>query len=172
MIETDKAYYVIQVNKRIPERIRELSEIEERIRDAAKAEKALALTKARAEEIAAEINDKGTSLADIEGVSEPQQAEFSRRGYAPGVPYVRGLANRIFALPEGKAADPVVSGGAVYVIVLKNKIAADPEGYEEQKDRIRDETLSERRRQIVSDYFENLRENAKVKINQEILESV
>jgi peptidyl-prolyl cis-trans isomerase D len=172
MIETDKAYYVIQVNKRIPERIRELSEIEDRIKGAAKAEKALALTKVRAEEIAAEVNNNGTSLVDIEGAPEPQQAEFSRRGYAPGMPYVRGLANKVFEMTEGTAADPVESGGNAYVIVLKRKIEADPEGYEEQKDRIRDEMLAERRGQVVSDYFETLRENAGVKIDQDMFESV
>jgi peptidyl-prolyl cis-trans isomerase D len=172
MIETDKAYYVIQVNRRIPERFRELSEVEERVKAAAKAEKALAVTKERAEEIAAAVNDNGTPLADIEGAPEPQQAEFSRRGYVPGLPYMQGLANRIFSLTEGKAADPIASGGSVHVIILKSRIEADPEGYEEQKDRIRDEILAERRRQIVSDYLENLRENAELKINQDFLEEV
>ena len=171
MIETEKAYYVIQVSKRIPERIYELSEIEERIKAAATAQKALTLVKTKAEEIVAEINDNGTSLADIDGVSEPQQAEFTRRGYAPEVPLVGGSANAIFDLPEGKAANPFVSGGSVYVIVLKSKIEADPEGYEEQKDQIRGGILSERKRQVIEDYFKNLRENAGVKIDEELFES-
>jgi len=172
MIQTDKAFYVVRVDKRIPERVRELSEIEESIKAAAKAEKALTLAKAKAEEIVAKINETGTALSDIDGIPKPQQAELNRRGQAPGLPFVRGLANVIFQLPEGKAADPFISGGAAYIVVLKSKIEADPKGYEKQRDQTRDRILAERRRQVVDDYLKNLRENADVKINEELFERI
>jgi peptidyl-prolyl cis-trans isomerase D len=171
MIEAEKAYYVIQVDKRIPERIPELSAIEETIKAAAKADKALTLAKTKAEEIVSEINNNGTSIGDIDGIPDLQEAEFSRRGYAPGLPFAGGLANAVFSLSEGKAADPLVSGGSVYVVVLKEKIEADPDDFEEQKDQIRERILSERERQVVEDYLENLRENAGVMINEELFDS-
>jgi hypothetical protein len=54
---------------------------------------------------------------------------------------------------------------------LKEKIEADPDDFEEQKDQIRERILSERERQVVEDYLENLRENAGVMINEELFDS-
>lgn len=172
VIEADKAFYVVQVDERAPERTRDVSEVEERARAAAKAEKALAVAKTRAEEIVAAVNESGTALADIDGIPEPQQTEpFTRRGYAPELPYIDGLTNILFELAAGEAAGPFVSGDSVYVAVSKRKIEADPEGYETERESIRDRILSQRKRQVFDDYFENLRERAGVKINNELFEA-
>jgi peptidyl-prolyl cis-trans isomerase D len=173
VIEGENAFYLVEVVERIPERIQELSEVEETVEAAARADRALTLAKARAEEIVAEINENGTALADVDGAPEPQQTEpFTRAGAAPGLPYVAGMRNAIFDLSEGAADGPFVSGDSVCVVVSKGKTEADPEEYEEQKDSIREEILSQRQRQIFSDYFDNLRENAGVVINENLFESV
>jgi hypothetical protein len=140
---------------------------------AARADRALTLAKARAEEIMAEVNENGTALADIDGAPEPQRTEpFTRGGAAPELPYVGGMRSAIFDLSEGAAGGPFVSGDSVSVVVSKGKSEADPKEYEEQKDSIREEILSQRQRQIFSDYFENLRENAGVVIDEDMFEDV
>lgn len=171
VIEGDKAFYLIEVAERMPERIRELSEVEARVKAAAGAEKALGLAKTRVEEIVAEINENGVALADVEGIPEPQQTEpFTRRGYAPELPPVGGLTNAVFELADGEAAGPFVAGGFVYVVVSKGMTEADPEEYETQKDSIKERILSQRGQQIFSDYYENLRDSAGVRIDEDLLE--
>ena len=172
VIEGDRAFYIIEVAERIPERIQELSEVEQRVKAVAGAERSLNLAKAKAEEIVAEINENGIALADVDGIPEPQQTEpFARNGAAPGLPYVGGMRNAIFELSAGDADGPFVSGDSVYVVVSKGKTEADPKEYEEQKDSIREEILSQRKQQIFSDYFKNLRENTGVIIDKDLFET-
>ncbi len=173
VIEASAAFYIVEVVERKPERIPELSEIDDKIREAASAEKAIELVRARVEEIVAEINEKGAALSGIEGLPKPvAPPPFTRRGYAPELPFISGLVDVVFALDKGKAAGPFVSGDTAYVFVLSGKIPADPEGYETAKDSIKDTILSQRRRQLFQDYFEDLRAKAGVKINQELFQAV
>jgi len=173
VIEASAAFYVVEVVERKPERIPDLSEIADKIRAAASAEKAIEFVKARAEEIVAEINEKGATLSGIEGLPKPIAPEpFTRRGYAPELPFISGLVETVFALDKGKAAGPFVSGDTAYVFVSGGKIPADPDGYETARDSIKDTILSQRRRQLFQDYFEDLRAKAGVKINQELFQAV
>jgi len=171
-IEGKKAFYVVQVTKRTPERIQELGEVETRVKAAVKANKALSLAKARAEEIVSSVNKNGLKLANIDGLPEIERVEpFTRDGYAPGLPYVAGLTSVAFSLEEGKAAGPFVSGDSVYVIAARGRSEADPEGYEAEKDSIGNRILQRRRMQVFNDYYEDLREKAGVKINEELFEA-
>jgi peptidyl-prolyl cis-trans isomerase D len=173
VIETEKAYFLIQVTERTPERIPELSEMEDKVMAAAKTEKALEAAKEKARDIVKKVNEQAATLADIEGIAEPQRTEpFTRRGYAPEMPYIPGLANAAFELAENSAADPFVIGDVIYVIVAKGKTMADPEGFEAEKESIKEQILSRRRRQALNDYFEDLREKAIIEVDIELLDGV
>lgn len=173
VIEAKDAFYVIQVAERTPERIPELSEVENEVRAAVRLEKALELAETRAEEIVSEVNENGLALADIPEAPEPQEtAPFTRRGRPSELPWLSGLATTAFELSEGEAAGPFMNPTAAYVVQLKEKIDADPAGYEAQKESIKNRLLMERREQVFEDYYENLREKIKVKIDRDLLQAV
>ncbi|UCD58373.1 MAG: SurA N-terminal domain-containing protein [Candidatus Hydrogenedentota bacterium] len=173
VIETRTAFYVVHVTKRTPERIPELQEVEDRVRSAFKMDRALTLARTKAEEILKEVNDNGLPLADIAHAPTVQEAEpFTRRGRPPELPFLQGLVSSVFELPEGNAAGPLMSKDAAYVVQLKEKIPADPSGYDEQRESIKDRLVTERREQAFQDYYENLRKRVGVKINRELLQAV
>ncbi len=173
MIEAGDAFYIVEVTERVPERIPELSEVAERVRAAAKAEKSLEIAKAKAEKAVTEINENGTALSDIEGLPDTRATEpFTRRGYPPELPYIGGLTDIVLELEEGQAAGPFVSGDVAYVFVSKSRIPADPDAYEDAKESIEGRILAQRRQQLFEDHFEALREEAGVKINEELFQNV
>lgn len=173
IIDTSNAYYVVQVTERIAERVPDLSEVEQQVRDALTLEKALTLAKARAEEVAADVNERGRKPADIADIPEVQDVEpFSRLLPPPELTFLMEQANVIFELPEGKAAGPFADSNTAYVVLSGGIIPPDPEGYDTAKMIIRNALLNERKRQIFEDYYNNLRENADVKVNRELLEKV
>ncbi len=173
VIETKNAFYVVQLTKRIPERIPELSEVEQEVRAAVTTEKALEMAKTRAEEIVRDVNDKGLSLDDIPGAPKAEEAApFTRRGRPPELPPLRGLVETVFELTKGKAAGPFMSASAAYVVQLKEKIEPDPAGYEDQRDAIKNRMLMERRQQVFEDYYDSLRRKVEVKIDRDLLQAV
>ena len=173
VIENENAFYIVQVTERTEEQIPELTEIEERIVAVAKAEKIIQIAKKKAEEIVADINENGATLADTQGMPQPQSTQpFTRRGYAPELPSLDGLTEKIFDLDAGMAANPVANGDSIIIFVSKGKIAADPEGFEKEKDSIRARFLLQRKRQVLDDYLKNLREEAGVRIDSELFGTV
>jgi len=173
VIDASDAFYVVEVIERRPELIPELNEIEEKVRAAAKAEKALELVKAEIEKGVAEINEKGVALAGIDGLPEPERTEpFTRRGYPPELPFIPGLTDILFGLEKGHAAGPFVSGDTAYAFASKGKIPADADGYEAVKESIRNRTLAQRRQQVFEDHFKTLREKVGVKIDEQLLQAV
>ena len=173
MISTSKAFYVIQLLERTPERVPELEEIKEPVHAALLLEKALNLAKARAEEIIAEINENGTKPSEIAGIPTPQDSEpFTRLAPPPELRFLQGQTESVFELPEGKAAGPFADGDMVYIVISKGIIPPDPTTYDIQRETMKGRLLAERKRQIFEDYYDNLRENANVKINKELFESV
>ncbi len=173
IIDASKAYYVVQVTERIPERVPDLSEVEQQVRDALRLEEALSLAKARAEEVVADINERGRKPTDIAGIPKIQDVEpFSRLVPPPQLAFLREQADPIFELPDGTAAGPFADSDTAYVVLSRGIIPPDPEGYDIARKTIRNALLNQRRRQIFEDYYNNLRENADVKVNAEILEKV
>jgi peptidyl-prolyl cis-trans isomerase D len=172
-IEAEKAFYVVEVTERVPERIPELEEVRERVVTALEREKALSLATAKAEEIVAEINDSGREPGDLAGVPAPQEIQpFTRSALPPEMGFLGNRINDIFELPEDTAAGPFVQGDTVNVVVSKGIVPPDPEGYERAKTAIKTRLLIERKRQVFEDYYNNLRENAEIKINEKLFENV
>jgi peptidyl-prolyl cis-trans isomerase D len=171
-IIADKAFYVVEVTERIPERIPELIEVEERVRTVVEREKAVHLAEEKAEEIVKQINENGRTLADIDGVPASQELQpFSRLTPPPELVFLRNEIDVLFELPEDKAAGPFTDADTVYVVVSKGVTPPDPEKYDAAKGSIKDRLLVERGRQILMDYYDNLRENAEVEINRELFDA-
>ncbi len=172
MIETKKAFYVVAVTERVPEEIPALEAVEERVRTAVEKEKTLELAKAKAEEIIREINENGATPGGIAGVPEPQEVEpFTRRDHPRELRFLREQMEEIFELSEGEAAGPFTDQDSAYVILPKGKIAPDPDEYDSAKDSIKDQLLTDRKRQVVEDYYERLREKAGVKVKEGLLQT-
>jgi len=173
LIDTSKAFYVVQLVERIPQRVPELEEVKEPVHAALLLEKAQNLAKAKAEEIITEINEHGKKPAEIAGIPKPQDSEpFSRLAPPPELLFLQGQTETVFELSESKAAGPFADRDTVYVILSKGIIPPDPATYDIQKEAIKSRLLMERKRQIFEDYYDNLREKADVKINKELFEMV
>jgi len=173
VIEARNAFYVVQVSERKPERIPNLSEVENGVRAVVEMEKALDLAKAKAEELIKRANDRALPLADVDQELEVREAApFTRRGHPAEMPYLSGLAEVVFGLSEGKAGGPFVGRNSAYIVRLKEKLAPDAESFEANKESIRNRILAERRNQVFQDYYENCKKKARVEIDEVLFQSV
>jgi peptidyl-prolyl cis-trans isomerase D len=169
VIETPEAFYVVQVVERQLERIPELAEVKEQVISALKAEKALALAQAKAEELVQEANQKRADLAEVVPDAKESMA-FTRRGYPPELPRVEGLVDAVFSLEKGAIAGPFADSKRVCIVQLEEKIEPDPSDYDAQKKMIEQRILAQRKQEVFQEYYEALKERAGVKINQELLQ--
>jgi len=170
-IETADAYYVVQVVERQPERIPDLAEVKDRVQSEARAEKALEAAKKKAEAVVEEANQKGVALA--EAAPNAQEAlPFTRRGYPPELPRVEEFVDAVFALQEGQTSGPFSDARTAFVVQMKEKIEPAPAEFETQKETIRQRILAQRKQEIFEEYYENLKQQAGVKINEELFQTI
>ncbi len=173
IIKTEKAFYVVEVRERVPERVPGMEEVQEKVEEGVRKEKALALAESKAKDFLEKVETSGLSFSDIEDGPKPLEAvPFSRNGYPSELPFIKGLVNAVFDLAAGKAAGPFVGKDTAYAILLKEKIAPDPADYESQKGAISDRLLADREQQVFQDYYENLREAAGPKIDETLLGAI
>jgi len=173
IIDTEKAFYVVQVEERVPERMPGMEEVQEKVEEGVRKEKALALAESKTKDFLDEVESSGLSFSYIEdGPKVLETAAFSRNGYPPELPFINGLVNTVFELAEGKAAGPFVGKDTAYAVLLKEKIEPDPADYESGKGAINDRLLADREQQVFQDYYESLRKAAGPKIDETLLGGV
>jgi peptidyl-prolyl cis-trans isomerase D len=171
VIRTPDAFYLLELIEIQENRLRELSEVEELVRNRVVRQEALVLASKRADEIASQI----TSLGDVEGVDENLASSvrlsepFTRRGYIPGVVGDREFHNVAFASELGELSGPILGRNGVYFLEVVERIPIDTEKYEQEKEKLRESLLAQRKRMLSADWQRWLQRRADIRTNNALI---
>lgn len=177
VVDTPTGFYLFVVKEKIASHIPPLTEIRDSVEKAARAVKAEAAAKAKAEAALAALQ----LSKDIEAVGKSFQVEvdettdFSRQGtYVAKIGSAPDLKKAAFKLtPEQPVASAVYEvSGSSYVAVLKGTSPADEEKFKTDKDNLIRQTEDRRKQQALEEFVNYLKARANIEMNQEFLASV
>jgi peptidyl-prolyl cis-trans isomerase D len=168
IIDSQGAYYILQVVEDMPESIPEFAMVAEKVR--------ADITKKRQDEQA--LKDANQCLSEIKsGKSLKESAEkknvktgstdfFKRSDRIPDIGYEREMSSAAFLLsPEKKYTDEPIKGQkGYYVIVFKERKAADPAGLTDEKGQITETLTNQKQRRVFEDMLTSLRNSSKIVI--------
>lgn len=179
----DKAYsmvvdtiWVIEVSEVSPPYQKDLDEAESDIVEKIKAAKAKESAKAEAEQFLDRLNEAQQGMEEFarsarsEGFEVQQTGLFSRLDNVPKI-NSEELKKEAFFLDKGKPVIPRVytSGDRFYVVSLSEIQAPDTKEFEETKAELGQNEIARRRNEVLSDWIQKLRREAKIIPNESII---
>ncbi|MBI5018161.1 MAG: SurA N-terminal domain-containing protein [Deltaproteobacteria bacterium] len=173
LFETERGTYLVGVEKVLSPAIPPLEEVkaqvEERYRDA----ESRKLAEKNAEAFLAAARTSGWDAAVKQaGVKPAKTGWFARKGGAPpAASWPAEIRDAAFSLASvgALAAKPYPADGKVYALRLAGKTAADPGGFDTQKEALRAQLLPAKQMEHLQETLKRLRSEAKIKINEELL---
>lgn len=168
------AFVLFRVKKKDPAHIPDLKEIESRVEDAYRQEKAAEKALAAADALRAELakNLKLEEVAAAAHLAVEETGPFTRTGeYVPRMGNVPGLKKAAFALKPQSPIAPrtFASGGDAFVVALKERVPADMAEFERKKDEILKQTLDDQRQAALQAFLNELKRRADIRVNQQAL---
>jgi len=167
-IETPLGYYIIEFLEQKDPYVPELADIQERVAEAVRKEKAGELAKAEIERIQ---QDLAAGTADWESVAEHYSAElktppsFSRRQQY--ISEARGKSEEFtrvaFALNDGETSDIIDLGDEYCIIRVKERTDIDMTKFEEEKAGVKEKLLQQKQDLAFRQYIDELRQKAEIK---------
>jgi peptidyl-prolyl cis-trans isomerase D len=149
-----------------------IDEVKDRVRDEVVKQKARDLSKQKATEIAAKLKaapdfEKAAKAAGVEAKTTdliPRDSPIPDVGASPAVDAVA------FALPAGAVSDPIATDTATAIVKVLDKVEVTADEWNNNKDRFREEVLSDRRNRFFSAYMSKAKQKMKIEVNREALQ--
>jgi peptidyl-prolyl cis-trans isomerase D len=173
-LELSDGYYILKLMGKSPATIPDLQSVEGQVKSDLIETRKDDLAKEDAEAFLKELSD-GVSVEDALSARELEPGEtdyFKRSGAIPGIGYEPDLQKKAFSLTASKPySDEVIKGRqGYYVIWLKDRKAADPQGFENKESEITSSLLMQKRRRVMEDFMTLLRENSEITIQEGFLD--
>jgi len=166
-----KGYGVFMISDLREAGVRPFEEVKNAIEVRVKREKKMAKVKERAM-AARKLLEQTDNLQKVTttypDVSVQHLAPTIVSGFIPGIGRDFGFVGGITALNVGQLSQPVEGSRGYYLIKLISKTAFDSTMYNAQKENLRNQLLSERRKKIVSEWLENLKKNSDIIDNRDL----
>ena len=172
-IQTTRGWVVLRVGAVAEARLPELGEVEERVREAVRAEKAREAAIASLRQSA----DKVRAGAPIEEVAAELGAEvkstgpFAREAAVGELGREPALSEAAFALDAGAVGGPVATRQGTVIFQVDERTRLDPAELDSRRAELREELREQRLQQLLMSLIEQRRLELDVHYNQELLES-
>jgi peptidyl-prolyl cis-trans isomerase D len=101
--------------------------------------------------------------ARLRALNVEKTQPFTRTMQAAGLGGFNEAVGAAFALPIGAVSQPIRTSDGVFVLRVDRRVPASKAEFEKQKEQQRAQVLRGMREQMVRDYLEELRKNAKIK---------
>jgi peptidyl-prolyl cis-trans isomerase D len=149
-----------------------IDEVKDRVRDTVAKQKARDLSKQKAAEIAAKLKtapdfEKAAKAAGVEAKTTdliPRDSPIPDVGASAAVDAVA------FALPAGAVSDPIATDTATAIVKVLEKVEVSADEWNNNKDRFREEILSDRRNRFFAAYMSKAKQKMKIEVNREALQ--
>jgi len=165
VITTQRGFLVAQLTEIQEEQIQPLEEVKQRVASSVKAEKRMQAAKQAAQDFYGQLQ-AGQSIDDAAAADtlEVQTTEsFTMQGPVPGVGNEPRFIGTAFKLNVGDYSSPVEGAQGYYVLQIIDKTEIDPEEFQVNKEQLRQQLTSERQSQIFSRWYQEVKEQAKIK---------
>ena len=163
--ETPQGFLVVRVASILPERIKELSEVQADIENTLKQEKQKDLGGELAQKLRKEI-EQGTTLEAIAARDSLQLRDpepFQRSGYISGIGRDADFIGAAFALKPQQLSPPVKGVRGYYLIQMVSQDTLDPKDYAAKKDGIRTQLLERAQQNAFTEWYTAVKEQAEIK---------
>lgn len=163
ILRISEGYVIMMAKGKIPSYIPDWDEVKEKVMDKVAREKAIKITAQRAESIVKEVKE-GKKLSSYEKEWEYQVLNSLTRDE-----WIKGISGEdrqkflkvAFSLPEGEISEAIPLSEGYYIIkVFKREIPL--EKFSQEKNEFREELINRKREEVLSSWFKNIREKAKV----------
>ncbi|HXG89789.1 MAG TPA: peptidyl-prolyl cis-trans isomerase [Vicinamibacterales bacterium] len=152
-------------------RLPQLPEVTDRVRDDLVRERAAALAKTKAAEIATMLKGAGdfAAAARKAGLEVKPTELIPRNSPIPDIGVSAEIDNVVFALPVGAVSDPITTPQGTAIVRVAQKEDVTAEQISAGLDQTREELVNQRRERFFSGYMVKAKEKLKITINQETL---
>jgi peptidyl-prolyl cis-trans isomerase D len=173
VVQMGNQYFLIKVVEKIEPKLLVLEDVKVSIVDMLTARQQKEAARKAAENLLKKA-DSGKKLADLAKENNLTLAStelFTRNQSIQGIPGSQGIAAAAFKLTEEKPvySEVLTAGQNFYVIGFKEKLVPETMTAEENQDKIRQEVGYRKQQQYYSAWIENLKSNADITINTEII---
>ena len=166
-VKTPGGYAIVKVVEQFPSGVPPLAEIKDRVVEALKHDRALALAMDRAKALAATLAQGGEFMATAkrEGFSTGETPPFSRAEPPKGgAPLPGGVLMAALQTATGQVAEPVQTPTGVYLVKTLARQSPDPLGLEKEREELRRQVLEQKQAQAWESWARGLRASAKIEI--------
>ena len=154
--------------------IPKLEEVKDKVHDAVIKDRAAALAKQKAAEVAAKLKDapdfdKAAKAANV----EPKTTELIARDQPlPDIGAAPEIMDAVFKLNQGGVSDVLSTANGAVVVKVLEKSATSDQDFTSNKDTFRNEILDDRRNRFFSAYMVKAKQKMKIELNRDALSRV
>jgi len=173
-ISTSRGFVFLAVTDKRDPYIPKLDEVKDRVRDEVLKQKAREFGHQKAVQLAAALKNAPDFEKAVKsaGFSSQTTELLTRESQIPGLGMAPEVIDAAFKLPKGAASDPIsTDGGSAIVKVLEKQEVADTE-IAANKDRFREELLTDRRNRFYGSYLAKVKQKMKIEVNREVLQKM
>jgi peptidyl-prolyl cis-trans isomerase D len=151
-----------------------LEEVKERVRDEVTRQRAREMAKQKAAALAAKVkNAPDFEKAAKAGGFEAKTTELiTRDAPVPDLGVASDVLDAAFKLPEGGVSDPITTDTGIAVIKVLQKQEVTAADFTANKDKFRDDLLTDRRNRFFSAYMGKAKQKMKIEVNRQAVQRV
>lgn len=177
VVSAGDSLILFRVREKNPAHVPELKEIRAKVEEALRDEQGAAKARERAETVRKALADKKPieEVAAAEKLAVEETGPFTRAGeYVPRIGTAPDLKKAALALTKEQPLGPqvYVASSDAYVIVLKDRLAADVAEFEKKKAELVKRNLDELRQAAIDALLNQLKARARIEVNAAALASI
>lgn len=174
IIDYGDGYYILQVLEKRPEKISELKDVGETVRSDLIKEKQDEKAKNDADAFLAIVKERGSLVDESKkmDLTTDTTGFFKRNDSIPNIGYEREIAEAAFLLSaDKKVPDNVIKGkNGYYVISFKESKEPESEGFDREKEEIKEKLLQQKKQQTFEAMLSQLKSKSEIIIEDRFLE--
>ena len=171
--ETDDGLYVLCLKEKRPSGTRPLEEVRSQAVFQLKQKKKVTLASERVSTVVADIQS-GKSLkeaADAHSLKSTEPQPFSRTDFVPGVGSQNAFISTAFRLGPSETSEVVTTDRGAYIVQVLEQESIDEAEYDKEKESLTLRLLDQKRNEVLSTWFNDLKENAEIVDNRHVFYS-
>ncbi|MCZ6631772.1 MAG: peptidylprolyl isomerase [bacterium] len=168
--ETDQSIYIFALLESRPEGPRPLEEVKNQIVSRVKQQKKIDVAATRMAPVISQIQS-GKSLketAKAAGLKYNEPEPFTRNDFVSGVGSRNSFTGTAFRTELGKTSGLITTDRGAYVLQVLEKQPVDESTFEAQKPILSQQLLSQKRTEVLSAWFTDVRESAEIVDNRHL----
>ncbi|OFV90393.1 MAG: hypothetical protein A3H95_03790 [Acidobacteria bacterium RIFCSPLOWO2_02_FULL_64_15] len=171
-IRSSRGFVFVTLTGRQDPYVPKLDEVASRVRDEVIKNKARELGRQKASEIAARLKNAPDfeKAAKAAGVEAKTTELITRDAPLPDLGITTTLGEMAFALPVGSVSGVVETDSGVAIVKVLEKQDVTPTEWLANKDRFRDEFLTDRRNRFFSAYMAKAKQRMRIEVNRDTLQ--